>query len=130
MNTLSNKPKEVSTIVNLFYLELIVSLLGVYDEYDPMTESMYIFLGISIAFGLMVASEIKSFSKGDKESYNTIKFGSYIAVVIFFAITFLLNDESIFEYLETHPYFILFPIAGIFNVVWLNSKAVKNWFTG
>jgi hypothetical protein len=95
-----------------------------------MTESMYIFLGISIAFGLMVASEIKSFSKGDKESYNTIKFGSYIAVVIFFAITFLLNDESIFEYLETHPYFILFPIAGIFNVVWLNSKAVKNWFTG
>ncbi|MEO1943978.1 MAG: hypothetical protein ABGY11_06730 [Candidatus Thioglobus sp.] len=128
MKTLANKPKEVTLLIKFLYLEAILALLGVYDEYNPETESMYIFLGIFIAFGLMSVNTIKDFSKGGEDAYNTIKFGSYIITAMFFIITFLLVNESISEYLKTHPYFIAFPLAGILNIMWLNSKAVKDWF--
>jgi len=130
MKVLSNKPKEVSLFTKLLYLELIGGLLKVYDEYDPMAESMYIFGGIFIGFGLVFAGVINNFSKGDKDAYDAIKSGSYIIIAILFAITFLLVDEPIQDYLRTHSYFILFAVVAIINIVWLNSKAVKNWFTG
>jgi hypothetical protein len=128
MKALANKPKEVTLFIKLLYLEFILFLLGLYDEYDPMTESMYIFLFILIGFSLFALKDINNFSKGDKDAYETIKFASYIVTAAFFVITFLLIDEPISEYLKIHPYFIAYALAGILNIVWLNSKAVKGWF--
>lgn len=128
MKALAKKPKEVITLIRFLYLEAIFALLGIYDEYDPVTGSMYTFLFIIIAFGLVVFEVINNFSKGDGDAYDTIKFGSYIITAIFFIITFLLVDEPVSEFLKTHPYFIAFSLAGISNIVWLNSKAVKGWF--
>jgi hypothetical protein len=128
MKILANKPKEVALFVKFLYLEIILALLGVYDEYDPMTESMYLFLFALVVGGLVVINAIKDFSRGDKDAYKTIRTGSYIIIVFFFIVSFLIADKPVMEYLKIHQSFVLYPLAGIINIMWLNSKAVKDWF--
>jgi len=120
--------QEVSLFIKLLYLEAVLAMLGVYDEYDPMKESMYIFLFILVGFGWFVFEAINNFSKGDGDAYDTVKSVNYIIISIFFIVTFLLADEPVSEYLKIHPYLTLYPLAGVLNIVWLNSKAVKDWF--
>ena len=129
MDKISNKPKEVALLIKFLYFELVLGLLQVWGEYDPITESMYVFLFILIVSGFVINNVIQNFSCGDKDAYKTIRGGSYLLIVIFFIITFLFNDAPIIEYLKVHQSFALFPLAGIINIIWLNSSVVKNWFT-
>ena len=124
-----NKPKEVTLFVKFLYFELALLLVVVWGEYDPMTESMYLFLFIVIVIGFSGTKTIQNFSCGDKNAYKAIRDISYIGIVIFSIITFLLVNEPVIEYLKIQQGFVLAPLAGIINIIWLNSSAVRGWFT-